>query len=117
MSYTETGPLAGFEDASCHIVSFPMERVTCPRTGGANSQLETKARGSCGLQGTECRQQPGELRSGSFPRRASRCDLAEKSHVWTPDPQKLDRGREKERNIDEGGTSIGDHAPKAGQVP
>lgn len=77
MSYTETGPLAGFEDASCHIVSFPMEKVTCPRTGGAYCQLETKALGSCGLQGTECRQQPGELGSGSFPRRASRCDLAE----------------------------------------
>lgn len=77
MSSTKTVPLAGFEDASCHIVSFPMERVTRPRTGGPHSQLGTKALGSCSLQGTECRQQPGELGNGSFPSRASRCGLAE----------------------------------------
>lgn len=77
MSYTETVPLAGFEDANCHVVSLPMERVTCPRTGGAHSQLETKALRSCSLQGTECRQQPGEVGSGWFPSRASQGGLAE----------------------------------------
>lgn len=45
MSYSETFLFAGFEEASYHIVSFLMERVTCQRTQGANRQLGTKALG------------------------------------------------------------------------
>lgn len=74
-SYTETLPLAGFEEGSCHVVSFPTESATWQRTEGTSSWQWARGQGlqSYSQQVTEYCQQFG---SAFSPSQASLCDLA-----------------------------------------
>lgn len=69
-SYTETLLFADFEEASCHIVSFLMERVTWQRTQGANSQLGTKALGPPSCRELNAAKTHMSLEVDPFPVRA-----------------------------------------------